>query len=253
VRHWLARLVEAAGGEVEEDRYVTRPGCRILARTTLSSEAAAIFEQVGIDRERPEYEQLAEFGAGLTYLSFQHSDAEAFNRRMARELQHLSVHAATSVTFLLAGVSVETSLELLAHAEAKVARLTSSKTRAMNETLYRLQGSSEQRAMQRAYIEAFLRERAVFEGQHHPREGSADDNELFNILNLGAKATALTYTMSLKDYHRLFIGRLTPQGNETEVREVCALMCRLLQADYPLVIRAPEEYAGTAHGEKYRT
>ncbi len=43
------------------------------------------------------------------------------------------------VTFLISGVSVETSLELIAHKEASVARLTSSKTNAMNLPLFRVQ------------------------------------------------------------------------------------------------------------------
>ena len=71
-------------------------------------------------------------------------------------------------------------------------------------------------------------------------------------MNLGCKATALTYTMSLKDFHKLFIGRLPASGNEHEVRDVCGRMCRLLHGRYPLVIRTPEEYAGMAHGEKYK-
>lgn len=43
------------------------------------------------------------------------------------------------VTFLISGVTIETSLELVAHKEASVARLTSSKTHAMNLPLFRVQ------------------------------------------------------------------------------------------------------------------
>ncbi len=45
-----------------------------------------------------------------------------------------------NATFLLAGLSLETSLEFIAHSEARVARLTSSKTAAMSSPLFRLQG-----------------------------------------------------------------------------------------------------------------
>ncbi len=57
--------------------------------------------------------------------------------------------------------------------------------------------------------------------------------------------------MSLKDFHRLFIGRLNNAGgNETEVQEVCGLMCEQLNAEYPLVVRTPAEYSGMTNKDK---
>jgi len=253
VKERLIALIEAAGGVVEDGRFVTEPGCVIIAGHDLTPDGERILEHLHIDRSRPAYEQFGEFNSRITYLSFarQEASAEQYNRDMVQKHQHLSVHGATQVTFLLAGVAVETSMELIAHGEARVARLTTSKTKAMNDPLYRLLGTPEQRAWQRRFISDFLELRRRFEQDYSPR-GTSEGTELFNLLNLGSKATALAYTMSLKDYHKLFIGRLSEAGNELEVREVCARMCRLLRERYPLVIRAPEEYAGTAHGEKYR-
>jgi hypothetical protein len=45
------------------------------------------------------------------------------------------------ITFLISGVALETSLEMIAHKEARVARLTSSKTASMNLPLFRIQAA----------------------------------------------------------------------------------------------------------------
>lgn len=250
MREDLIRLIEETGGAVEEGRFVTRPGCAILAAT----EPGALLSRLGVDTGRPPYEQLGEFNSRLTYLSFpkKPGSSEQYNIDMVHKHQHLSVYGSLHVTFLIAGVSVETSMELVAHAEARVARLTTSRTRAMNDPLYRIQGTDAERELQRAFLRRFLELRTQFESGARPRE-SENGNELWNLLNVGAKATALTYTMSLKDYHKLFIGRLQTAGNELEVREICARMCDLLHERYPLVIRPPRYYREVEHGEKYRT
>lgn len=124
----------------------------------------------------------------------------------------------------------------------------------MDETLYRLTGSDVERAQQRDFIERFLELRAAFAADASPPlpnpDGGLDAREIWNRLNVGAKATALTFTMGLKDYHRLFIGRMGYAGNEAEVREVVALMCAQLHERFPLVIRAPEEYQDSHNSEK---
>jgi hypothetical protein len=53
---------------------------------------------------------------------------------------------------------------------------------------------------------------------------------------------AFTYKMSIKDLHKLFIGRISPHGNEQEVQEVCSMMCDLLHERYPLIIDKSEDY-----------
>lgn len=251
----LIQLIEATGGIVEERQFVTKPGIVILEKTEVTPEAKTLFDLVNIDTARPEYEQAAEFKSRLTYLSFpeERKPADTFNERMARMYQHLSVHAPTYVTFLLAGISVETSMELIAHNEARVARLTSSKTKAMDETLYRVQGTPAEQEMQQNYLREFIAFRKAGEGRYLPRQTGADALEIWNRLNTGAKATALTYTMNLKDYHKLFIGRIPSAGNEAEVREVCAEMCNKLHTLYPLVIFSPEEYKEMNNGEKYKS
>lgn len=48
--------------------------------------------------------------------------------------------------------------------------------------------------------------------------------------------------MNIKDLHKLFIGRLSPEGNETEMQEVCSLMCGKLHDMYPDFFLTPQDY-----------
>lgn len=250
----LSELILSIGGNIEDDIFVTKPGCVILNKNSITQSGQKIYQQFNIDQLRPEYEQIAEFKSRITYLAFKDtlSNSKEYNEKMAKEYQHLSVHAATQVELLIAGISLETALELIAHSEAKVGRLTSSKTKAMNKTLYRVQGTEAEKAYQKNFIVKFLKLKETCEGALNPRELSKAGDEFTNILNLGSKVTVLTYSMSLKDFHKLFIGRLSSHGNETEVQEICSIMCEQLHRDYPLVIRSVEEYYALNNGEKYK-
>lgn len=151
-------------------------------------------------------------------------------------------HDQIMLSFLIAGVSVETSLEFCAHKEARVARLTSSKTNAMSMPLFRVQGDST--AAQRMFIQQAtrLRNRSLSIKQ--------DSTELSNMLLPSTKCTALCYSMKLADFHKLFIGRVPEPGNEAEVRHVAARMADILHAVFPTYIRTSESYLGSTNSEK---
>jgi len=255
-RDRLKSLIEASGGQLDETGlFVTKPGCQILNLTTETKEAEQLYNLFNIDTDRPLYEQRSEFKSRITYLAFrqQKMNSQDYNQKMAQEFQHLSVHSSTQVEFLIAGVSIETCLEFVAHGEARVARLTSSKTKAMDDTLYRIQGTPEEQEIQKRFTLSFLEMKKDFETQYQPRTKSSDGTELTNMLNLGTKANAFTYSMNLKDYHKLFIGRLSEHGNEKEVQEVCRMMCEELCERFPLVIKTPEQYYQMNNGSKYST
>lgn len=152
-------------------------------------------------------------------------------------------------SFLLCGVALETSLELIAHGEASVARLTSSKTSSMNVPLYRVQQSVARETME--YLQLMQHSRTPFETRHNPRSRWECGVELFNGTAPGCKATALVYTMTLGDFHKLFIGRMGEAGNELEVRQVVRAMAARLHARHPEIILAPDEYLRLSNGEKY--
>ena len=207
-----------------------------LSAASLLVEAGGVRVEGGLYVSRP----------GVLLLAETH-----FERGYESSLQQLQQ---VQVTFLLSGVSVETSLELVAHKEAKVARLTSSKTLAMNLPLFRVQGEDLWR--QKAYFQEVLRNRTAFEARCDPRSKKAHPtsaNEIHNITLPAAKATSLCYSMILKDFNSLFIGRMGPEGNEEEVREVVRTMARILHQRYPEVILSPEDYLDMKNSKKYES
>lgn len=151
-------------------------------------------------------------------------------------------HDQIMLSFLISGVSVESSLEFCAHKEARVARLTSSKTNAMSMPLFRVQGDST--AAQRMFLHqaASMRNRSLALKQ--------DPIEFSNMLLPAAKCTALCYSMKLGDFHKLFIGRIPEPGNENEVRGVAARMADALHGLFPSFIRSSAGYLKSTNSEK---
>lgn len=250
----MIKLIIASGGELDDSQtFVIKPGCMILNMTQENAYGIDIYKLFNIDVNRPHYEQRAEFKSRITYLSFPDEPVNSsdYNKKMAQEHQHLSVHSSTQIEFLISGVCIETCLEFVAHSEAKVARLTSSKTKAMDDTLYRLQGTDKEKDFQKKLILDFIELKKKYESSYHPRTLSQHGTEFTNLLNLCSKVNAFTYAMTLKDYHKLFIGRLSEHGNEQEVQEVCRLMCDQLHEQFPLVIKSRDEYYAMNNGAKY--
>eukprot|EP01126_Amoeba_proteus_P004761 TRINITY_DN11580_c0_g1_i3.p1 TRINITY_DN11580_c0_g1~~TRINITY_DN11580_c0_g1_i3.p1 ORF type:complete len:616 (-),score=133.30 TRINITY_DN11580_c0_g1_i3:66-1913(-) len=160
-----------------------------------------------------------------------------------------------SATFLISGVSVETSLELVAHKEATVARLTSSKTSAMNLPLFCVQGTDT--LGQRNLVTEILKKYSAYDLTWNPRNSwNFDRNhgilgtELFNMNFPATKCTFLCYTMTLANFHNLFIGRMGPGGNEFQVRHVVEKMARALHKKFPEVIKTPTEYLHMKNSDK---
>jgi len=162
-----------------------------------------------------------------------------------------------SCTFLFSGITTETLLELLAHSEATVARLTTSRTTAMNAPLMVLDTHVD-KEFQKHLLTKLQQARDHFENTYHPREvtGSTEEKktqiEWFNVSQPGSKATAATFTMKLSDYHKLFIGRLPQSGNENQIRQVLSRACDLLNKLYPDVISEYTTYAGATNHAKYQ-
>ena len=161
-------------------------------------------------------------------------------------------HPENLVTFIIAGCSVEASLELIAHKEAKVARLTTSKTNAMNEPLYRiyekLHGVNVDTRWQKQYLKEILNIRTEWNNKDYI--GGEIPDEIFNTFNVANKCTVLCYSMNLEDLHKLFIGRSGYNGNESEVREIIHRMINILHEKYPNIIHNIDEYDQMANKEK---
>jgi len=249
----LTTLIEQVGGRVDTP-FVEDPGAMLVkSGETLTSSGSAILEQMHISTEQNDTLRLAEFAARITYLAFPQSpessqDAAAYHDRL-RSLGHCSPYRLwhKSHVFFVAGCSIETSLELVAHHEGTVARLTSSRTHAMDEPLFRVQGSPVERARTREIITAMLTAR-----MERQLEGASENwNEFFNMTAPSDKVTALLIGMDFVDWHRTFIGRFDVHGVETEVREICARMrAQLEDVDEDKLILTEEEYYALGNAAK---
>jgi thymidylate synthase ThyX len=250
------KLIENSGGEVE-DVFVLKTGVIITKTSNITQEAQELFKSLNIDFDlndkKTETKAHAEFNSRLTYLSFldNASNNNNYINKMINEFQHLSIFNDEYVTFLIAGCSVETELEFIAHNEAKVARLTSSKTKAQNEPLYKIIDSiSIDRETQKSFIKDFIKLKESYKEQFKTNDNSIN-NEVFNLFTTGNKAVSFTITMSIKDWHKTLIGRLSEHGVEYEMLQICEEIALQLNNIYPYFFKTISEYYLMNNGKKY--
>jgi len=186
---------------------------------------------------------LPDFNSKITYLNFKDKNLES----IVANIGHLSIYNDTYVTILIAGISVEAELELVAHNEAKIARLTSSRTKAQLEPLFVLPKSYKNKKNDfKEYIEKVMKLRnSIF---NEPT--TKDELEAYNYLLY--KAVSLTMSMSLKDWHKTMIGRLSNEGVEIEVQEIFKKINIELRKDYPNLIKDVEWYYAYNNSKKYQ-
>lgn len=124
---------------VFEDKFIREIGVIVLNNHDgLTEEAINLFEDLNIDLSQGTFLALSEFNSKITYLSF-NSKREDYHDFIINKLKHLSPYSLNTPTVLVVGCSIEGSLEIIAHNEAKIARLTSSKTNAMNNPYFYLE------------------------------------------------------------------------------------------------------------------
>ena len=240
------KLIENSGGIIEESLFVVQPGLMLTKRSNITKEARVLFDIMNIDTDTNNATQHAEFNSRITYLSFKNekNNSTQYNEDMINKYGHLSVYNDEYITILVAGCSVETELEFIAHNEATVARLTSSKTAAQNDPLYRVIGETID-----IQKEMILESRQLKE-KYKKRLGKKD-TEIYNMNTFGTKAVSFTITMSLKDWHKTLIGRLSKKGVETEVVELMERIAIKLNGEYPMVIKEVSEYYKMGNKTKY--
>lgn len=244
----MKKMIEFGNGVITEGRFVEKPGVGIISKTELTNEGKDIFNALNIDTSKKEHEQIGEFAGRITYNTFPSvpKDSAEYTKNMVEHHQHLSVFSSVVVTFLVAGISVETTLEFVAHHEGDVTRLTSSNTKAMNDCYYRVQGTEMERTLQKEIIQDSIKRIEQYNAHNRMK------TEFANMMWNANKVNAFMITMNIKNWHKTLIGRLSEQGNETEVREVCEIIANELHNLYPSVILKPEEYYKLSNGEKYK-
>lgn len=244
-------IILKSGGQVEDDLFVTKVGVLMTKKSRVTKEAIDLFEDLNIDQDTLECEQHAEFNSRITYLSFKDkkTSSKEYNNMMINELGHRSVYNDEHVTFLISGCSLETMLEFVAHNEATVARLTSSKTFSQNDTLYRIQTKGLSEEFIQYQKDTVLKFVSMFRKEDNKLNEL--ENEINNILNLGNKAVSFTITMSIKDWYKTIIGRLSHHGVENEMIEIVEEILSILQKEYPFFFKSKEEYYAMNNNNKY--
>lgn len=249
-----AKLINSSGGLVD-GIFVEKVGVMLMKKSTITEDAKNIFNIMNIDTNRSDSEQHAEFNSRITYLSFNDdkTDSSEYNRNMIEKHGHRSVYNDEIVTFLIAGSSIETLMEFIAHNEPTVARLTSSKTNSQNDCLYRIRTQNIEQEFidfQKELVCTYLEK---VRGTYNDPDiiNTPFKKEVFNIMNLGNKAVSFTITMSVKDWHKTFIGRLSEYGVESEMLEILNDVADILKEHYPLFFNSKEEYYEMNNSKKY--
>ena len=243
-------LIESAHGIVD-DIFVLKTGVIITKKSQVTSEALALFEKMNIDTECSTHQQHAEFNSRITYLSFpeEKQDAAEYHEKLIKKYGHRSIYNDEYVTFLIAGCALETALEFTAHNEATIARLTSSKTNAQNTPLFKLLGKDKSfHEKQKKMIYDYLKYKDASEEEE--RKGK-QKNEFWNILNFGNKVISFTITMSIKDWHKTLIGRLSQHGVESDMLKIMEEIAKQLKNAYPLFFNEITEYYQMGNQQKY--
>lgn len=284
IRENMALMVETAGGVVSDKRFVEKPGVVVLnagnGLTPIANELVRLFN---INTDQSSSRQLSELAARITYFKFPKKaqsleDSNHFHDRLAAS-GHLSPYDASSgVSILFAGISLETALEIIAN-KGNVGRTTSSRTDAMIDPLFALQGPEKLRLYQRNRILAALNDKTEtlrqmckesgvdlqnFEnvldqtlpilraslglsmsGKLSPAQKRELDQALENLnkQDPGSKATFLIDAKPARQWGWLFSGRLSEANTvEAELVDVLTLAADNLNAVIPEVIRPSLQY-----------
>ncbi len=250
----MQTLVLGSAGEIEDHLFVTKPGILLLTEEPrLTDPARQLFADLHLSQDTTDAQQLVHFKTAVTNLTFPKGgkNTERYLEQVVRKAAHRSVVNDVRPVFLLAGIAAETALELIAHKEGDIGRLTSSATSAMRFPHFEINGEAWERLVQKvALLEHLLNHRKLF--ALSGAVGTFSHTlEYQNRLHPGNKALALVFSMGLKDIHKMLIGRLAPQGNEAALQEVCTRMCTLLNQRHPQFIETPEWYRDQGNGAKY--
>ena len=222
-------IVNTTGGKTDVG-YVLSSGCMIVTTSSITSESSFLFDYVNIDSAAPGYERLAEFNTHLPHLDFKQSQRTGKNFHENGPIKYSpGAFKHMSVGFILAGISLETSFDLTNQPGAKVTKLISSDTLAMNDPFYRIQGTESQISEFKSYLSRVV----------NPSSFSLP-TEFKNMMLPSCKATIIVFTMNLCEYDELFRKLIEPHGSE--FKEILSLMCDKLSRSYPLAIRPTKEY-----------
>lgn len=248
-------LIEIAGGEVSEDMFVEKPGVALVKDGSDINLPLVnqLVEELNIGSEQPLENQLAELAARITYSAFPKtkptsSESTAYHKNLAN-LGHLSPYKIwdkENVVFLLGGVTVEGTLEIVANKGAKIARQTSSRTISMENPFYRVQGDEAFRDVQRSVLrESLLARKRILDRYDLTNFRTEDKKALPEFLNMtlpSSKTVNIFAARTLENWIEIFGKRFDAVGVETELREILSQIRNILAEKYPDLIQSEAEY-----------
>lgn len=219
--------------EISSGLFIEKPGFSLIAATNTTEVGQSILSKLGIDTQSDPSMQLSEAYARQTYLNFlpSPSNQKKFLHRVIHEAGHRSVTKGFCVTSLFAGISIKSAIEIIQLGGA-VGRTTSSKTKAMDATLYAVQGTPTQKKYLRNMIVDFLLVREAIQEEFSPITLSKDGREFFNMFNLQSKAVSFFHTMNLKEWYTSF-KQLAARSNENpELRKAAEISNQILYHNF---------------------
>jgi hypothetical protein len=177
----LKEIIHLGGGNVE-GRVVTEPGVILLSETKTTSLGGEVLDIMNTNRG--DYE-LAELNARLNYFLTSDKD-ESYIKDIIFNKKHMSVLGNVHLSFLIAGVSVDTLVEFTS-SKAQMSRISTSTPKFMDETLY--SGTVDDVE----FINKFLDLREEYKSK-------GGDTETINMFNLESKSTIFTVDFSLGNW-----------------------------------------------------
>ena len=213
------RLLQFAGGEWIEDRFITQTGVRVVRVSQNTDDFRDLLFEFGClpsNTKRNEADEItasAAFEAQLTYMFFRGQEPTEYVQRVVKG--HRSIFNDTHVSVLIVGMATETMIELTSHKELSVARLTTSKTAAMRKPMYRIFGGKRQQKQQ---IQLIKQRDMVSDGNFV--DANALTLEQHNMQNPASKALCAVISGSIKDWAKICTSRTVAGDNEMEVRHI---------------------------------
>ena len=206
-------LINLAGGKLERSQIVTKPGV-VMINKTVSTIPNDISELMKLNSEYSD----TDLNAKITYMD---NKVDLF-RKVFCDYEHTSIANNVSVSFLLAGVSINTLLEFCS-SSAKMSRTNTDDAQLHLNSLYAITDRREIK-----FIEQFYRTI-----REEYKSVCSDDLELQNRFNLKQQAMACSVSFSLEDW-TWFLKKRFNTKFETELFIVCKEIYKQLRKEFDI-------------------
>lgn len=227
-----SKLVEATGGKVVDNLFITKFGVQVITETksVISPEIIDIFN---INPKLSETHNILELNSKITYLNFNKTNDD-FVEDIYNNKKHTSISSNLHIGFIIAGVSGETVLEFVS-SFANISRETTSRTLANLDTLYVVEDELDIEyarkflSLRNEYIEK--RNNKYIDSPSSVKE-KRNRIERINKFNLFTKALSFTISMSLDNWI-WYLDKKINNDYEIEFQKVCLNIYNILKNKYP--------------------